>query len=295
MEMMHHEAGVRTVVAGGRPTYGPMQSPAQSRGARFYDTESLDEHIQGVQEYLQDLNDTANALLPNRTIDLYVSYATVNLRDQVRQDEHVPLQFLYEAANCRIFYTPKTWYNYTALWQYAADAIWTDPDLCVQGSTGYATTAAESISVVKTAPSAAQGSKSQPDLTGIISLSGKPGEFPAAFGGANIIPDDDAKRSSVSGSPCTRKCAGHFECRLVQTCKDNKKAEEKQCVPTCSSLHKCTNIAPCTSQTPITHPSTGNSNYFEGLCIPAAPKTCDTKTRSGHKAPLAQVEFNESY
>ncbi len=27
MEMMHHEAGVRTVVAGGRPSYGTMQAP----------------------------------------------------------------------------------------------------------------------------------------------------------------------------------------------------------------------------------------------------------------------------
>ena len=27
MEMMHHEAGVRTVVAGGLPVNGPMQAP----------------------------------------------------------------------------------------------------------------------------------------------------------------------------------------------------------------------------------------------------------------------------
>ena len=33
MEMMHHSAGVRTVVAGGRPDYGPMQAPSGSRGA----------------------------------------------------------------------------------------------------------------------------------------------------------------------------------------------------------------------------------------------------------------------
>jgi hypothetical protein len=26
VEMMHHEAGVKTVVAGGRPRYGPMQT-----------------------------------------------------------------------------------------------------------------------------------------------------------------------------------------------------------------------------------------------------------------------------
>ncbi|MCJ1465052.1 hypothetical protein MMC07_003668 [Pseudocyphellaria aurata] len=290
MEMMHHEAGVRTVVAGGRPTYGPMQSPAQSRGARLYSTDNLDAHI----EYVQALNDTASALLPNRTInrDLYVSYASFNLRDQVRQDDHVPLQFQYEAANCRIFYTPKTWYNYSALWQYAADAIWSDPSLCVQGSTGYATTAAESISVVKTAPSAAQGSKSQPDLTGIISLSGTPGEFPAAFGGAHIIPDDSKRLSSVNGQSCTTTCPGNYECRPVSICSNGKKANKKQCVPTCSSLqYACTNGAQCALHDPPLRGPTGQSDFYQGLCIPTPPKFCGTHSRSGHEPPPPPVNF----
>lgn len=68
-----------------------------------------------------------------------VSYAQINLRDQVRKGETIPLQFIYEAANCRIFYTPQTFYNYTALWKYAAAAIWSNPTLCVKNSTGYAT------------------------------------------------------------------------------------------------------------------------------------------------------------
>jgi mannose/fructose-specific phosphotransferase system component IIA len=31
MEMMHHEAGVRTVVAGGLPQNGPMQAPGYTQ------------------------------------------------------------------------------------------------------------------------------------------------------------------------------------------------------------------------------------------------------------------------
>jgi hypothetical protein len=69
-----------------------------------------------------------------------INYAQINLRDQIRKGETIPLQFTYEAANCRIFYTPQTFYNYENLWKYAADAIWNNPALCVQNSTGYATT-----------------------------------------------------------------------------------------------------------------------------------------------------------
>jgi hypothetical protein len=138
MEMMHHEAGVRTVVVGGRPETGPMQAPAGTRGALSYDTVSLDIDI-GIAE---TINITTAGYLPDRAEDqaVWISTASFNMRDQVRNGENIPLQFVYEAANCRIFYTFNTIYNYANLWQYAANAIWSNPGLCVQGSTGYATT-----------------------------------------------------------------------------------------------------------------------------------------------------------
>ncbi|KAH8817199.1 hypothetical protein F5884DRAFT_874120 [Xylogone sp. PMI_703] len=142
MEMMHHEAGVRVVAAGGLPATGPMQAPSGSRGASDYPLDVLDANIDYAQQLLQIQNSPQQNFLPNRTaeLDFFVIFADINLRDQVRRDDTIPLQFAYEAADCRIFYTPKTIYNYTALWQYAADAIWTNPKLCVAGSTGFATT-----------------------------------------------------------------------------------------------------------------------------------------------------------
>jgi hypothetical protein len=142
MEMFHHEAEVRTVVAGGSPSYGPQQAPALSRGAQVMSSDVLDSNIEFAQEILQALGDPDSNFYPNRTeaLDVYVTFASINLRDQIRKDEDVPVQFVYEAADCRIFYTPQTWYNYTALWHYAADAMWMNPGLCVKNSTGYATT-----------------------------------------------------------------------------------------------------------------------------------------------------------
>jgi len=154
MEMMHHEAGVRVVAAGGLPTTGPMQAPSGSRGASDYPLDILDSNIDFAQQLLQSQNSPEQNFLPNRTtaMDVYVTFADINLRDQVRRNETIPLQFAYEAADCRIFYTAKTIYNYTALWQYAAEAIWTNPKLCVSGSTGFATTGTNTTDFVGPSP-----------------------------------------------------------------------------------------------------------------------------------------------
>ncbi|KAI1814517.1 hypothetical protein GGS20DRAFT_405724 [Poronia punctata] len=136
VEMMHHDAGVRVVTAGGRPVEGPMQAVGNTRGARDFELSILDNNIGVVQDLLGEATDAD--FLTNRTEanDVFIIGASVNLRDQVRKGETTPLQFAYEPADCRIFFTPQTIFNYTNLWKYAADAIWTKPSLCVAGSTG---------------------------------------------------------------------------------------------------------------------------------------------------------------
>ncbi|KAH6692884.1 hypothetical protein BKA61DRAFT_684007 [Leptodontidium sp. MPI-SDFR-AT-0119] len=147
VEMMHNEAGVKTVVVGGRPSYGPMQAVGLTRGVRSYDIDSqLDSDIAETQA-IRDFNNQPADFLPDRStsLEVEVTYATLNLRDQIRKDEDIPLQFLYDAADCRIFFTPDTVINFSNLWKYAADAIWTKPELCVKDSTGYANTDATSM------------------------------------------------------------------------------------------------------------------------------------------------------
>ena len=130
--MMSHQAGVRTVVAGGQPVTGAMQAASGTRGAQVYDTGRLDDDIQRAI----GINSSTSNYLPNRTEAFLVEYASFNIRDQIRMNESTPLQFLYEAADSRIFYTPSTFSNYTNLWIYAANATWWTPQLCVEGSTG---------------------------------------------------------------------------------------------------------------------------------------------------------------
>ena len=128
VELMHHQAGVRTVVAGGRPDTTPMQAVGGSRGAQVYSSIALDADID-VAEFLN-----SSLVLPDRDAGNYINYAGFNIKDQIRKGEDFPLQFAFEPATCRIFYTVHTVYNYLNLWNYVVDAIWRNPSLCIAGS-----------------------------------------------------------------------------------------------------------------------------------------------------------------
>ncbi|KAF2204609.1 hypothetical protein GQ43DRAFT_437763 [Delitschia confertaspora ATCC 74209] len=135
VEMMTR-AGVRTVVAGGRPSAGPMQAAAGNRGALAYSADDLDVDI----DFARARDDGAEAALPEvRESGMFFNYLGFNLLDQVRPGENVPLQVKYEAADCRIYYTLANIYNTTRLWRDAAAAIFEDSSRCVDGSTGFST------------------------------------------------------------------------------------------------------------------------------------------------------------
>lgn len=243
---------------------GPMQAPAGSRGARSYSvTDTLDDNIAYAQYILQDEEDPRQNFLPNRTeaLDVYVQYAGINLRDQVRKGSDVPLQFLYEAANCRIFYTFKTWNNYTALWQYAADAIWTNPNLCVNGSTGYASTNGTAIPAPTSANVAA--------ATSLVSSA-----IPSASRGAIILKMFGASSSSIETAPITDGSYSRAEFSL----------EKSDCSSSpCGDFYQCLSDYPtgaCTKSTPVTFFGCAVNCYMwpgkcdnGGSCKPYQPTT----------------------
>ena len=131
VELMHHQGGARTVVAGGRPDLGPMQFASGSRGAQAYYNVDLDADI----EVAKILNSSiASVPQDSNDIDFYINYAQFNIKDSIREGEDFPLQFGYEAADCRIFYTTWTVYNFENLWNYVIDAFFRNPELCINGA-----------------------------------------------------------------------------------------------------------------------------------------------------------------
>lgn len=63
----------------------------------------------------------------------------VNLKDNLRQNDAsgTPLEFMYEAADCRMFFTAAMVTDVTELWKGVADRMFKNgTDMCVAGSTG---------------------------------------------------------------------------------------------------------------------------------------------------------------
>ncbi|KAI1735463.1 hypothetical protein F4680DRAFT_469992 [Xylaria scruposa] len=291
VEMMHHEAGVRTVTVGGRPTTGPMQAVGGTRGARSLSTDILDNNINFARELLVGTPEAD--FLPNRTeaLDVFVVGAAVNLRDQVRAGETTPLQFAYEAADCRIYYTPATIFNYTALWQYAADAIWTSPGLCVAGSTGYATGGGANSST-KTPPVSSAApfnladhvtidpdkANSTVDVDDVGELSGD-------------LLADGSSRSSIAFLECSQITNPWFTCVSVQRCIGDT-IRLPTAVPLCSAQSSgaacpaTSGPGSCiiTSATPEFSPQAPDIPLFQGFCMPF-PAVCS----NGRVAGLSQA------
>ncbi|PKY00846.1 hypothetical protein P168DRAFT_285003 [Aspergillus campestris IBT 28561] len=224
-EMMHHEAGVQTVVVGGRPNPGPMQAAGGTRGAASYSARRLDRDISTAQ----NIDRSTRGQFPDRRYDFFTTGFTINLRDQIRsgddEESPTPLQFQYEAADCRIFYTPKTWYNYTNLWTYAADAIWSDPGLCVATSTDNHTHPSphrQPYTVDTTKPGTSKPADNPPQ-------SNDP---------SNDIFSWTDKFEHYNLRPCNnnRDCAagGHHSCREVEVCQNGIVKPLKRCLRYCS-------------------------------------------------------------
>jgi len=138
---MFTEVGVKTIVAGGLPKTGPMQAVGGNRGAATFSADGLDSDLKTLISIEGNVTDPTDVpLLDNeghRDSGVYTTVLGVNLRDQVRLNDTVPLQFKYEAADCRIFYTLDNIYNMSRLWRDVVSASFDDASLCVADSTGF--------------------------------------------------------------------------------------------------------------------------------------------------------------
>ena len=115
---------------------GPMQAVAGTRGGQTYNYKDTSNVANAINLTEQQVNVTDPDLSPLLTPSRYwIRSLTFNLKDQIRKDSEIPLQFTYEAADCRIFYTTPMITDYTVLWTTAANAIWKNSSLCVDGST----------------------------------------------------------------------------------------------------------------------------------------------------------------
>jgi hypothetical protein len=140
--LMIMQLNVLTIAVGGRPTTGAMQSVAGVEGAQVFPMLDIGAAAAAVQA-LGPTGVKAGSELALIAEGYALSRAasptnpgSVNGKNAFSShNSQIPLQFLYQAANCRFFYTADMIYGPEAVWKRAVDAAWTDPErFCVEGS-----------------------------------------------------------------------------------------------------------------------------------------------------------------
>ena len=147
-EEMKNVAGVKSVVVGGRPIEGPMQVVGGTKGGEVYQLQ----RFVGLGVQIIDATDAIGATSLHGTIiedlasvsQLLVrtadspSASRLQTQDAIRKGDKsgTPLQYIYEAADCRIWHTAKTLFDPGEAWKAAWTATWGDKGICVKGSTG---------------------------------------------------------------------------------------------------------------------------------------------------------------
>jgi hypothetical protein len=103
--------------------------------------------------------------------------ARINLRSAIRESDttQTPLQFVYEAANCHLFYTVDDVYDMTNLWARAYNATWGGAK-CVGGSTTTSDASMPGLATDTVAyTTAANTNIKLPDQPGLVAIGSTPG------------------------------------------------------------------------------------------------------------------------
>jgi hypothetical protein len=145
--------GVRSIVFGGRPRYGPMQAVGGVKGAQYWTLETLSEYVERAYDLalaalqsgspilssteMQRFNELAP--LPPRELPLRLDtyeQSGINIRNAYDQrNDSIALQFIYEPADCRLFFKAENYVDPATTWIAAANAMFMNGS-CVEVSLG---------------------------------------------------------------------------------------------------------------------------------------------------------------
>ncbi|KAK5686512.1 hypothetical protein LTS10_002632 [Elasticomyces elasticus] len=150
-EFMKSQAGVHAIAVGGRKRYGPMQWVGGSKGASdvwmgtaassaFHALEVATAAQLALAEPYTDMESVKHALTRVSEWGRY----RVNFENNIREgdDSITPLQFVYEAADYRFFYTSAMVLDQSLVWKRAYDVRWNNGSR-VPGSTGHPSSLSE--------------------------------------------------------------------------------------------------------------------------------------------------------
>lgn len=143
-EELKNIAGVKAIAVGGRPQEGAMQTIGGSKGGEVIPLNTIPLSLQTMMNLtaplgIDSLDDESLTKLANPDVLLTRAgdYSSrIQVQDQIRKGDEsgTPLQYIYEDADCRIFYTTKMLLEPETAWE-AAWSAYTDDSKCVKDST----------------------------------------------------------------------------------------------------------------------------------------------------------------
>lgn len=157
-ELLRQQGGVKSVAFGGRPTRDAMQGVGGVKGSQILSFDGIFSYIKDGKSLSTSKSDQAefaryNDLAINRT-----RAAGMNVRDAIirgHQQDGTPAQFVYEAADCRKYWTKEMLSDPTAIWKATADSAFGGAG-CVNGAISRRSEEARSVHASYVAPAAAK-------------------------------------------------------------------------------------------------------------------------------------------
>lgn len=122
---LHLQGGVKSIAMGGRPQRGPMQAIGGVKGAQSLDLYSIQNYAY-IASQLTNSTDAQSKL--SRLSSVYLLNRlrfNVNARDQILRSnvaDGVPAQYIYEAADCRLYWTAAMISDISEVWKSAANS-----------------------------------------------------------------------------------------------------------------------------------------------------------------------------
>jgi hypothetical protein len=149
-EFMTSQMSTYSVVVGGRPQTGPMQGVGGVKGSQVQgmfilstiisavlSAAPLPDQLAFITKFGTDMLTATNQALNRASLGgALLVKASINFRNNIRQgdESETPLQHIYQAADCKFFYTAGMYVDQTAVWDRAYDSTWGSME-CVEGST----------------------------------------------------------------------------------------------------------------------------------------------------------------
>lgn len=142
--LMRDLAGVKYVSMGGRSRSGITQAVGGVKGTNDLPWDYIQALVALTYEFSSNaekasLNKTTlaqyDSIVPFERAAPNTAY-NVNFRDGIKNGDtsQTPLQFVYEAADCRILYTAAMTVDITAAWKAVADSAWNGKNKCIAGN-----------------------------------------------------------------------------------------------------------------------------------------------------------------